>query len=59
VVVIPSFRTMASIAGDVLKSGGQPPPPDLMKYAKRAMISSMTATVLLLAIVMKVAAGFY
>jgi len=51
---------MASTSADVLKSGGQRPPPELTKYAKRAMPSSMMATVvLLLALVMMVTAGFY
>jgi uncharacterized membrane protein len=59
-VIFPSFNKMASIAEGVLKSGGQPPPPEMLKYAKRARVSSMTGVVLLLLVlVMMVAAGFY
>jgi uncharacterized membrane protein len=59
-VVFPSFRKMASMAGDMLKSSGQAPPPEMAKYARRARVSSMLGVVLLLlVVVMMVAAGFY
>lgn len=59
-VIFPSFYKMASIAEGVLKSSGQPPPPEMMKYAKRAEMGSMTgALLLLLVLVMMVSAGFY
>lgn len=59
-VILPAFGKMASIADQVLKSGGQPPPPEMMKYAKRARLGSMTgAALLLLVLVMMVTAGFY
>ncbi len=59
-VVIPSFRRVIAIAEQVLKSGQTPPPPDLMKFSKRARLGSVTAAVLLMfVLVMMVTAGFY
>ena len=59
-VIFPSFCRMASLAEEALKSGGQPPPPELMKYADRARISSMLGAVLLVfVLVLMVSAGFY
>lgn len=59
VVIFPSFNSMASLAEGMLKSSGQPPPPDMMKYAKRAKVSSEVGSILLLVLVMMVSAGFY
>jgi hypothetical protein len=59
-VIFPSFNKMVSIADGVLKSGGQPPPPELAKYAERARISALAGVLLLLIVVaMMVTAGFY
>jgi len=59
-VIFPSFNKMVSIAKGVLTNGGQPPPPEMTKYAERARISSMVGVLLLLiVVVMMVAAGFY
>lgn len=59
-VVIPSFQKVIAIAGQVLKGGQTPPPPELMKYSKRAKVGSVTVTVILLVVlVMMVTAGFY
>ena len=59
-VVFPSFNKVASLANGVLKSGGQPPPPELAKYANRARVGSMVGAILLLVVlVLMVSAGFY
>lgn len=59
-VGFPSFGKMSSIAEQVLQSGGQPPSPEMMKYAQRARISSMIGALLLLVVVvLMVTAGFY
>lgn len=57
--IFPSFRKMASISEQVLKSGGQPPP-EMAKFANRARVGSLVgALLLLLVLVMMVTAGFY
>lgn len=59
-VVFPAFSKMAKMADGVLKSGGQPPPPEMMKYANRARIGSAIGAVLLLIVLaLMVTAGFY
>jgi len=59
-VMVPSFRRVISIAEQVLKSGQQPPPPELMKYSKRARMGSIAGVVLLLLVLLlMVSAGFY
>ncbi len=59
-MVIPSFRKVIAIADQMLKSGQTPPPPELMKYSKRARLGSIAATsLLLLVLVMMVTAAFY
>jgi uncharacterized membrane protein len=59
-VIFPSFSKTVSIAEGVLKSAGQPPPPEMAKYADRARVSSMAGMFLLLIVVaMMVTAGFY
>lgn len=59
-VTVPSFRRVIAIADQILKSGQQPPPPELMKYSKRARMGSIAGVVLLLLVlVLMVSAGFY
>jgi hypothetical protein len=59
-VIMPSVRKAAFIAGTVLNSGGQPPPPEMRKHVERAKISSVVDAVLpLLVLVLMVTAGFY
>jgi len=58
-VTFPSFGRMSRIAGELLKSGQQPPP-ELMKYAARARMGSVAGAVLLLVVLATmVTAGFY
>jgi uncharacterized membrane protein len=58
-VTFPSFGKMASMAEAALRSGQQPPP-EMASYAKRARMGSIAGAALLLtALVMMVAAGFY
>ncbi len=50
-VTIPSFNKVSRIAKEVTTSGSQgPPPPQMMKYGKRARIGSMISLVILLAV---------
>ncbi len=57
---VPSFRRVIAIADQVLKSGQQAPPPELMKYSRRARMGSVAAVaLLLLVLVLMVSAGFY
>jgi uncharacterized membrane protein len=56
--VLPSFKKLATMAKEALDSG-QAPPPDMMKYAKRARLGSITGVVLLLVVLgAMVASGF-
>ena len=58
-VTVPSFNKVVKIAGELLKSGGQPPP-EFQKYARRARLGSVAGAVLLvLVLACMVAAGSY
>jgi uncharacterized membrane protein len=55
----PSFKRVVKIARGMLQAGPQPPPPELMKYAKRARVGSMVGLLLLLVVLATmVSAGF-
>ncbi|MBI3859685.1 MAG: hypothetical protein HY296_05530 [Thaumarchaeota archaeon] len=48
-VTIPSFRKVIKLANERMASGGQgPPPPEMMKYSRRARIGSTVAVSMLL-----------
>ena len=56
--ILPSFNKVSAFAKGAIEAG-QPPPPEIMKYAKRARLSSMTGVFLLLIVLaMMVASGF-
>ena len=56
--IVPSFNKVAAFAKGAIE-GGQPPPPEMMKYAKRARLSSTAGVFLLLFVLaMMVASGF-
>lgn len=58
-VTVPSFKKIIKIANGLLQGGQQPPPPELMKYAKRARMGSMVGILLLLVVLATmVSAGF-
>jgi hypothetical protein len=58
-VTLPSFRKVSSIANGVLQGGEKAPPPEMMKYGKRARLGSLAGVVLLLLVLsMMVASGF-
>lgn len=58
-VTFPSFRKMASMADASLKSGQQPSA-DMARYAQRARVGSLVATLLLVIVLaLMVTAGFY
>jgi uncharacterized membrane protein len=58
-VTFPSFKKVVEIANRLLQGGQQQPPPELMKYGKRARMGSRVGVVLLLiALAMMVSAGF-
>lgn len=58
-VTVPSFKRIIKIARSLLQAGQQPPPPELMKYAKRARMGSMAGILLLLAtLAVMISAGF-
>ena len=57
-VTVPSFRKVIRMAGEALQRQ-QPPPPEMMKYGKRARQGSLIAIGLLLIILaMMISAGF-
>jgi uncharacterized membrane protein len=57
-VTFPSFNKVVKIAKGLLQGGGQPPP-ELMKYGKRARMGSIAGVVLLLIVLATmVSAGF-
>lgn len=59
-VTYPSSSKLASISGGMLKRGEQSPPPEMMRYARRARMGSVVGTVLLLIVLlMMVIADFY
>ena len=58
-VTLPSFKKVAQIAGEIIKSGAQQPPPELMVYGRRARIGATVGVILLLVVLaMMVAAGY-
>ncbi|MBI3840344.1 MAG: hypothetical protein HY297_00035 [Thaumarchaeota archaeon] len=58
-VTVPSFKKVIQIANSVIQGGQQAPPPELMKYAKRARQGSLIAiSLLFFVLAMMVAAGF-
>ena len=58
-VTVPSFRKVIKISGDVLRGGQQAPPPEMMKYGRRAKQGSLIGVALLLVVLaMMVASGF-
>lgn len=58
-VTVPSFRKVIQIAGSVLQGGQQAPPPEMMKYGKRARQGSLVGILLLLVVLATmIAAGF-
>lgn len=58
-VTFPSFRRIARLSEEALKSSPPTPSPEMAKYGSRARLGAMIATVLLLlALAMMVAAGF-
>ncbi|HYC26539.1 MAG TPA: hypothetical protein VEB67_00785 [Nitrososphaerales archaeon] len=58
-VVAPSFRRVSRLSAAAIESG-QPPSPEMMKYAKRAAKGSMVgAVLLLLVLLMMVTSGFH
>jgi uncharacterized membrane protein len=58
-VVIPSFRKIGRIANEFVQGTLKAPPPEMMKYARRARLGSMTGVVLLLVVLsLMVASGF-
>jgi len=58
-VTIPSFNGIARISNGLLRGEQQAPPPELARYAKRAMAASMLSLVILLAVLaMMVFVGF-
>jgi uncharacterized membrane protein len=58
-VTVPSFKKIVKIANSLLQGGQQPPPPELMKYGKRAKMGSLVGVALLLTVLaMRVSAGF-
>jgi uncharacterized membrane protein len=57
-ITIPSFRRVVKISKEAVQTG-QPPSPDIAKYAKRASMGSLIGTLILFAILaMMVASGF-
>jgi hypothetical protein len=57
-VTIPAFNRVAKIANEAVKSG-QPPSPDIMKYAKRASRGALVGVLLLLVVLATmIASGF-
>lgn len=59
-VTVPSFHKVIWMADELLKTGGQAPPPDFAKFANRARMGSIVGSVLLLLVLAcMVAAGFY
>ena len=58
-VTFPSFRKVIQMSNSVIQGGQQAPPPDMMKYGRRARIGSLIGVVLLLVVLaMMVSAGF-
>jgi uncharacterized membrane protein len=58
-VTVPSFKKVIGIANTLLQGGQQQPPPDLIKYGRRARIGSLTGVILLLGVLLTmVSAGF-
>ena len=58
-LTVPSFNRIIKIAKGLLQGGQRPPPPELMKYAKRARTGSLVGVSLLLVVLaMMVSAGF-
>jgi uncharacterized membrane protein len=52
-VTVPSFRKVIRMSQERIASGVQgPPPPDMMKYGRRARMGSMAAVALLLVVVL-------
>jgi uncharacterized membrane protein len=57
-VTLPAFKQIAKLANQAITSG-QPPSPDIMKYAKRARQGAMVGVLLLLVILATmIASGF-
>ncbi len=58
-VTVPSFRKVIDIANSVLKGELKAPPPEMMKYGKRARQGSIAGVILLLIVLATMlAAGF-
>jgi uncharacterized membrane protein len=58
-VTVPSFRKVSKLAESILHGEQKSPPPEMMKYGKRARTGSLVAiTLLLLVLSMMVASGF-
>ncbi len=58
-VTIPAFKAISRISNSLLQGGQQPPPPELAKYGKRAMVASILSLVILLVVLaMMVSVGF-
>jgi uncharacterized membrane protein len=58
-ITVPSFKKVVKISDSVLKGERPAPPPEMMKYGKRARLSSLVGvSLLLISLSMMIASGF-